>query len=92
MLILTIDYGIGSYFGVVRSMSNCSLSSSGYIYLKKKHASRHHPERRPRDGFDWNPSEPVTLFIKCVRCTLPFRQGKAVPYLSRKYGQQQKIE
>jgi hypothetical protein len=35
MLILTIDYGIGSYFGVVRSMSNCSLSSSGYIYLRK---------------------------------------------------------
>jgi hypothetical protein len=62
-----------------------------YIF-KKKHASRHHPERRPRDGFDWNPSEPVTLFIKCVRCTLPFRQAKAVPYLSRKYGQQQKID
>jgi hypothetical protein len=25
-------------------------------------------------------------------CTLPFRPAKAVPYLSRKYGQQQKIE
>jgi hypothetical protein len=24
-------------------------------------------------------------------CTLPFRPDKAVPYLSRKYGQQQKI-
>ena len=37
-----------------------------------------------------NPFEPDTLFIKCVLCTLPFRPAKAVPYLSRKYGQQQK--
>jgi hypothetical protein len=41
-----------------------------------------------------NPFEPDTLFIKCVprgvRCTLPFRPAKAVPYLSRKYSQQRK--
>jgi hypothetical protein len=46
------------------------------------------------DGFVSNPFEPVTSFIKCVprgvRCTLPFRPAKAVPYLSRKYGQQPK--
>jgi hypothetical protein len=33
---------------------------------KKEHASRHHPARRPHDGFVSNPFEPDTLFIKCV--------------------------
>ncbi|AGH44867.1 hypothetical protein C427_2758 [Paraglaciecola psychrophila 170] len=34
----------------------------------------------------------IDVFYKVRSCTLPFRPAKAVPYLSRKYGQQQKIE
>jgi hypothetical protein len=34
--------------------------------------------------------EPVTLYYKVRPCTLLFRPAKAVPYLSSKYGLQQK--
>jgi len=47
--------------------------------------------RRPLMVFDLNPFKPVTFFYKVRSCTLPFRPAEAVPYLSSKYGQQQKI-
>jgi hypothetical protein len=41
--------------------------------------------------FDLNVFKPVTFFYKVRPFTLAFRPAEAVPYLSSKYGQQQKI-
>jgi hypothetical protein len=49
----------------------------------QKHASRHHLARRPLSS--------QLLFYNVHTCTVPFRPAKAVPYLSRKFDQQQKI-
>jgi hypothetical protein len=56
------------------------------FFKNEKHATRQRP-----DGFCLESFRANYFFYKVRPCTLPFRPAKAVPYLSGKYGQQQKI-